>query len=86
MYANIRDARNFAFHPGSTANLKNHTNLSYMHHLILCKEALDKMGKQDAAQQIIESAKALFPILSPVDEIPTTRDSSETVKKAKKLR
>ena len=57
-----------------------------MHHLILCKEALDKMGKQDAAQQMIESAKALFPILSPVDEIPTTRDSSETVKKAKKLR
>ena len=83
MYANIRNARNLAFHPGSTANLKNRQNSTYMHHLILCKETLDIMGKQDAAQQMIESAKVLFPILSPVDEIPTTPDSSQTVDKSR---
>ena len=72
---NIRDARNFAFHPGSTKNLKSRQNSSYSHHLILLKAALIRMDKEDEAHKMMESAKKLFSFMTPTEEsIPIIAD------------
>jgi len=48
---NIREARNFAFHPGSTAKLMNSDYSTYEKHLSLCQKALEVMDKMDKGKQ-----------------------------------
>jgi hypothetical protein len=77
---NIRDARNFAFHPGSTENLRSRQNSSYSHHLILLKAALIQMDKEDEAHKMMESAKKLFPFMKTEESITEIPDSANKKK------
>ena len=82
IYNNVREARNFAFHPGSTENLISRQNTSYSNHLILLKEALIFMDKKDEAEMMMGSGKKLLPFMIPtVEKIPTIPDSASKKKK-----
>ena len=62
-YDNIRQSRDFSFHPGSSSKLNARSDLLYINNLITSKAALDIMGKKEARQRMMESAKILFPLM-----------------------